>query len=95
MSSLGKPSRRRRRPRYESANDWPSTPAVDGFVWAIGPDAEPPTIEEPTGPTGEDAKWAAQELDDEWFDHVADEALELMAAESEEIDRMSRGLRFY
>lgn len=39
--------RKRSRLRYRSANDWPSTPEIDGIVWFP---TEPPRVSEPDIP---------------------------------------------
>jgi hypothetical protein len=72
-----------------SADDWTSTPEVDGYVWNLGP--------EPTGPTEAEARWAAETLND---DHHTDEptpdhVLELQYEVSMAQDQMERGLPMF
>jgi hypothetical protein len=74
--------------RYNSAADWPNTPETDGFFWNLNPDAEAPT-----GPSEADAKWASENLNQGGdYDTPPDEYYDQLAAESEFMDRIERGL---
>lgn len=71
--------------RPTSANDWPSTPEIDGYVWNLGP--------EPSEP---DAAWAVENLNgDDWHtdDPTPDEVFDRLADEAATLDRLERGIR--
>jgi hypothetical protein len=64
--------------RNSPASDWPSTPEIDGFTWELGP---------------EDARWAAENLNDGWHSEELppDDALEREADESTALNRLQNG----
>lgn len=78
------PNKSTQRRTFTSANDWPSTPEIDGYVWNIGPD-----------PSDADAAWAAENLNDDYHvdDPIPNEVLEQQAEAAAALDLIQRGIR--
>ncbi len=72
---------------FRTADHWPSTVDIDGFVWNLA---------EPTGPTLEDTEAASRLFNEGSEGHRGeqppDEYYDALAAESEALDRLERGL---
>ena len=84
---MSKVSRTHRTVQSSPATRWPSTPEIDGFRWELGP--------EPTGPTEDEARWAAEVLNGDDFhtdEPTPDDVLELQYEESRVRDQLERGI---
>jgi hypothetical protein len=79
--AVKKVPRPRRSVQRQSAQDWPSTPEIDGYVWELGPE-----------PSEADAQWAAEYLNAD--DLTPDDVIDRLAEEAEAQDRIENGHLF-
>ena len=83
MSSLRRSKGKAKAKGFRTAAHWPSTEEIDGFTYELGPDPS-------------EAQWASEALnqgdDGHTTDLPSDEYYDQLAAESEAMSRLERGL---